>query len=295
MQHLAAQQGVTQVLLMGHSTGCQDAVRYVQRYGSQDTQQQQGRRLPQLVGVVLQAPVSARGDGHFWQLWDGEGDKAGPRRRTASAHFSTEWLPCRTIITSAPTPLALSQFTPWPAPYLEGSGCLTDCRCSALQVSDSEWLGMYADQLDPLVPEADRLVAAGQGQQILTRCACLLVLPAHCMTGYGRSVLCASGRCQASSSSGSAGAKDLRQQQRQQQRQHAWRWRGAPCGPITIKHLTSSVLRADHVRSAGWTHQGAAELNDCLGGPVSNSNRVQTQAGGCNHSALCTFVLCHDV
>jgi pimeloyl-ACP methyl ester carboxylesterase len=93
MQHLAAQQGVTQVLLMGHSTGCQDAVRYVQRYGSQDTQQQQGRRLPQLVGVVLQAPVSARGDGHCWQLWDVEGDKAGPRRRTASAHFSTESMP----------------------------------------------------------------------------------------------------------------------------------------------------------------------------------------------------------
>lgn len=38
------------VVIMGHSTGCQSAVRYVQRYGAD-------RSAARLLGVVLQAPV----------------------------------------------------------------------------------------------------------------------------------------------------------------------------------------------------------------------------------------------
>lgn len=39
------------LVIMGHSTGCQDAVRYVQRNYSVDP------AAPPLLGVILQAPV----------------------------------------------------------------------------------------------------------------------------------------------------------------------------------------------------------------------------------------------
>eukprot|EP00878_Enallax_costatus_P007375 GHUV01007724.1.p1 GENE.GHUV01007724.1~~GHUV01007724.1.p1 ORF type:complete len:336 (+),score=52.69 GHUV01007724.1:260-1267(+) len=48
---LAADHGCVYWVLMGHSTGCQDAVRYVQQYQTED---------PRLAGVILQAPVSDR-------------------------------------------------------------------------------------------------------------------------------------------------------------------------------------------------------------------------------------------
>ncbi|KAF6261958.1 hypothetical protein COO60DRAFT_1625154 [Scenedesmus sp. NREL 46B-D3] len=48
---LAEQHDCSGWVLMGHSTGCQDAVRYVQRYRAEDSK---------LAGVVLQAPVSDR-------------------------------------------------------------------------------------------------------------------------------------------------------------------------------------------------------------------------------------------
>lgn len=38
------------IVIVGHSTGCQDAIRYAERY-NKDTQ------APPLLGVVLQAPV----------------------------------------------------------------------------------------------------------------------------------------------------------------------------------------------------------------------------------------------
>ena len=38
---------------MGHSTGCQDAVRYASRFGGSGKE-----HIPQLLGLVLQAPVS---------------------------------------------------------------------------------------------------------------------------------------------------------------------------------------------------------------------------------------------
>ena len=60
--HLRARRGVDGIALLGHSTGCQDAVRYAER----EREQQRGRegageiaRAP-LVGVILQAPVSDR-------------------------------------------------------------------------------------------------------------------------------------------------------------------------------------------------------------------------------------------
>uniref|UniRef100_A0A383WQ17 AB hydrolase-1 domain-containing protein n=1 Tax=Tetradesmus obliquus TaxID=3088 RepID=A0A383WQ17_TETOB len=50
-QCLAEQHECSAWVLMGHSTGCQDAVRYVQRYRSDNSK---------LAGVILQAPVSDR-------------------------------------------------------------------------------------------------------------------------------------------------------------------------------------------------------------------------------------------
>ncbi len=41
------------IIVMGHSTGCQSAVRFVQRYGSD-------RSAARLLGVVLQAPVGRK-------------------------------------------------------------------------------------------------------------------------------------------------------------------------------------------------------------------------------------------
>ncbi len=38
------------IVLMGHSTGCQDAVRFVDKFSNQEH--------PLLLGIVLQAPVS---------------------------------------------------------------------------------------------------------------------------------------------------------------------------------------------------------------------------------------------
>ena len=43
------------VVIMGHSTGCQSAVRYVQRYAAD-------RSAARLLGVVLQAPVRGAAD-----------------------------------------------------------------------------------------------------------------------------------------------------------------------------------------------------------------------------------------
>ena len=40
---------VQTVVLLGHSTGCQDNIRYMQKYS---------RETPHLAGVILQAPVS---------------------------------------------------------------------------------------------------------------------------------------------------------------------------------------------------------------------------------------------
>ena len=44
---------------MGHSTGCQSAVRYVQRYGDD-------RAAARLLGVVLQAPVRGAAAAMLW-------------------------------------------------------------------------------------------------------------------------------------------------------------------------------------------------------------------------------------
>ncbi|GMH32541.1 hypothetical protein BSKO_00375 [Bryopsis sp. KO-2023] len=49
--HLKAERGCQRIVIIGHSTGCQDVVRYVKRNLS-DTD------LPPLAGAVLQAPVS---------------------------------------------------------------------------------------------------------------------------------------------------------------------------------------------------------------------------------------------
>ena len=56
-QHLAQQLGSRGMVLMGHSTGCQDGVRYAERYAQ--PRAQDGAAAP-LLGVVLQAPVSDR-------------------------------------------------------------------------------------------------------------------------------------------------------------------------------------------------------------------------------------------
>ncbi|KAG2492435.1 hypothetical protein HYH03_009378 [Edaphochlamys debaryana] len=63
-QHLRAHHGVQEVVLMGHSTGCQDAVRYMQRYiadgegRGQETEAADEAPVPRLLGTILQAPVS---------------------------------------------------------------------------------------------------------------------------------------------------------------------------------------------------------------------------------------------
>ena len=41
------------IVVLGHSTGCQDAVRYASRFGGSGKE-----HIPQLLGLVLQAPVS---------------------------------------------------------------------------------------------------------------------------------------------------------------------------------------------------------------------------------------------
>ena len=43
--------GLQAMILMGHSTGCQDAVRYAERFGG-------ATDGPPLLGYILQAPVS---------------------------------------------------------------------------------------------------------------------------------------------------------------------------------------------------------------------------------------------
>lgn len=58
---LAEQHGCSRWVLMGHSTGCQDAVRYVQRYRAEDTK---------LAGVILQAPVSDREYLSMYPFWE---------------------------------------------------------------------------------------------------------------------------------------------------------------------------------------------------------------------------------
>lgn len=50
---LQREHGSTGIVLVGHSTGCQDGVRYAQRF-------RRGAGAPPLLGVVLQAPVSDR-------------------------------------------------------------------------------------------------------------------------------------------------------------------------------------------------------------------------------------------
>jgi hypothetical protein len=55
--HLGAERGATHIALVGHSTGCQDAVRYA---GTQAHIGGGPRGRPALTAVVLQAPVSDR-------------------------------------------------------------------------------------------------------------------------------------------------------------------------------------------------------------------------------------------
>ncbi|CAG9465134.1 unnamed protein product [Pedinophyceae sp. YPF-701] len=52
-RHLKAKHGSRAVVIVGHSTGCQDAVRYVKRHRGDP-------EAPPIAGVVLQAPVSDR-------------------------------------------------------------------------------------------------------------------------------------------------------------------------------------------------------------------------------------------
>ncbi len=57
-QHLRASHDVTGVVLLGHSTGCQDAIRYVQRYGpAADLEASGSQQAPELLATILQAPV----------------------------------------------------------------------------------------------------------------------------------------------------------------------------------------------------------------------------------------------
>lgn len=78
---LRRRSGFSGIVLVGHSTGCQDSVRFAQRYKEEEKEEEEEerkanedaaaaatttatttkrRRLPRLVGVVLQAPVSDR-------------------------------------------------------------------------------------------------------------------------------------------------------------------------------------------------------------------------------------------
>ena len=50
---------VQTIVLLGHSTGCQDNVRYMQKYS---------RETPHLAGVILQAPVSPLSLNHPQQI-----------------------------------------------------------------------------------------------------------------------------------------------------------------------------------------------------------------------------------
>ena len=61
--YLGTARGATEIALVGHSTGCQDAVRYAARQREQQQQHQGGggattTTRPTLTAVVLQAPVS---------------------------------------------------------------------------------------------------------------------------------------------------------------------------------------------------------------------------------------------
>ncbi|GLC57312.1 hypothetical protein PLESTB_001210500 [Pleodorina starrii] len=59
-QHLRTRHDVTGVVLLGHSTGCQDTVRYVQRYGPAASagDHDSADPAPELLATILQAPVS---------------------------------------------------------------------------------------------------------------------------------------------------------------------------------------------------------------------------------------------
>lgn len=69
-KHLRTQRGIEGIVLLGHSTGCQDAVRYTEKERKlqqhrleEDDESKEGdaeNRRAQLLGVVLQAPVSDR-------------------------------------------------------------------------------------------------------------------------------------------------------------------------------------------------------------------------------------------
>lgn len=63
--HLRSQRGIEGIVLLGHSTGCQDAVRYAERemQPQQSKEESKGRdanKRARLLGVILQAPVSDR-------------------------------------------------------------------------------------------------------------------------------------------------------------------------------------------------------------------------------------------
>jgi pimeloyl-ACP methyl ester carboxylesterase len=49
-----------QLVLMGHSTGCQDVVRYMSKYGPKPGSEEAEAKAAQVVGTILQAPVSDR-------------------------------------------------------------------------------------------------------------------------------------------------------------------------------------------------------------------------------------------
>jgi pimeloyl-ACP methyl ester carboxylesterase len=59
LRELRSSQGSQGVVLIGHSTGCQDAVRYAASYRGRDSE------AAELLGIVLQAPVRGEGGRMF--------------------------------------------------------------------------------------------------------------------------------------------------------------------------------------------------------------------------------------
>lgn len=131
-RHLRAEMGSEALVIMGHSTGTQDAVRFCQRHGGAEG-------AAPLAGVILQAPVS----------WS--------------------WLPCGVGKVHAFGRALLPMRQP-----IEPSTCAAPMevpeRMPALrQVSDREWLSHFYPDVLALLPKAEAMVAAGQGDEIICR------------------------------------------------------------------------------------------------------------------------------
>ncbi|GMH32566.1 hypothetical protein BSKO_00400 [Bryopsis sp. KO-2023] len=97
--HLKAERGCQRIVIIGHSTGCQDLVRYVkQNHGNGD--------LPPLAGAILQAPVSDREDAERYPSTIEHEEMA----KKLVSEGKGEEIVIRDFVTSIGTPLTANRF-----------------------------------------------------------------------------------------------------------------------------------------------------------------------------------------